>query len=367
MNRMIISNLAQRPIRSIISIVAVAIEVSMILLIVGLSLGMLKDSKTRQYGIGADVLVRPPGSSMMNAFNSASVSVKVADVLAKRPHVAAVAPVVMHVTSTTNIEIIYGIDLTSFEAVGGPFQYIHGGPFQGPDDMIVDDLFAASNKAKVGSTINLFNHDFHVCGIVPNGRGARRFIPMKTMQDLIEAPGKSSAFYVKLDNSQYADQAVQDFKAIPGMSEYSIMTMRDVVSLFSPDHIPMLNNFINAVVGIAMVIGFLVIFQSMYTAVMERTREIGILKSLGASKSYIVRVILRETLVLAIAGIVVGVILSFIASSSIRRVVPTMPVQFTGGWIVRAAIIAIVGAMIGAVYPAFKAAQKDPIDALAYE
>ncbi|MGH9565850.1 MAG: ABC transporter permease, partial [Candidatus Angelobacter sp.] len=141
MNKMIFSNLAYRPIRSIISILAVAIEVTLILLIVGLALGILNDTKTRQQGIGADVLVRPPGSSMMNAFNSASVSVKIADILGKQPHVAAVAPVVMHVTSTTNIEIVYGIDLKSFEAVGGPFRYLEGGPFQGPDDMVVDDYF----------------------------------------------------------------------------------------------------------------------------------------------------------------------------------------------------------------------------------
>ena len=63
-----------------------------------------------------------------------------------------------------------------------------------------------------------------------------------------------------------------------------------------------------------MIIGFLVIFQSMYTAVMERTREIGILKSMGASKTYIVNVILRETGVLAVAGIVLGIIFSLGAS-----------------------------------------------------
>ncbi|MGE5322579.1 MAG: ABC transporter permease, partial [Actinomycetota bacterium] len=258
-------------------------------------------------------------------------------------------------------------NLKSFESVGGPFHYIAGGPFQGPDDIIVDDLFAAANHTSVGSMINLFNHKFRVSGIVPNGRGARRFIEMSTMQDLIDAPGKASAFYVKLDDPAYADQAVKEFKNIPGMSDYSIMTMRNVISLFSPNHIPMLSNFINVVIGIAMVIGFLVIFQSMYTAVMERTREIGILKSLGASKGYIVRVILRETFLLAIAGFVVGVILSAIASAAIHHSIPTMPVQLTAGWVLRAAIVAIVGAMIGAMYPAFKAAQKDPIDALAYE
>ncbi len=81
----------------------------------------------------------------------------------------------------------------------------------------------------------------------------------------------------------------------------------------------MLSTFINIVIGISVTIGFIVIFQAMYTAVMERTREIGILKSLGASKFYIVNVILRETTVLAIAGIVLGIAISFAASTGIQK------------------------------------------------
>lgn len=364
---MIISNLAQRPIRSIISILAVAIEVSLILLIVGFALGVLNDNKERQKGVGADVMVKPPGSSNFAAFNSASVPVKVADVLMRQPHVVAVAPVVLQVTSQTNIEVIYGIDLPSYESVGGPFRYLAGGPFQGPDDMLVDEYFAASNKVQVGSTIHLWNHDFRVNGIVPQGRGARRYVPMKTLQELIGAPNKASIFYVRADDPKDADAVVREFKAIPGLETYNILSLGEWLSLMSANNIPLLSTFINIVIGIAVVIGFLVIFQSMYTAVMERTREIGILKSLGASKAYIVRVILRETLLLALAGIVVGVVLSLAASGSIRHAIPTMPVHFSWGWVLRAAIIAVAGAMVGALYPAFKAAQKDPIDALAYE
>jgi putative ABC transport system permease protein len=100
---------------------------------------------------------------------------------------------------------------------------------------------------------------------------------------------------------------------------------------------------------------------------MERTREIGILKSMGASKLYIVNAILRETLLLALAGIIVGVLVSLVARLGFRQRLPTLPVVVTGGWILRATVIAIVGALLGALYPAYKAAQKDPIDALAYE
>src|SRR5499427_9749428 len=99
MNKMIVSNLAYRPLRSIISILAVAIEVTLILLIVGLMLGILDDTKERQKGLGADVIVRPPGSSNFAAFSSAPVSVKVGDIMRKQPHVLAVAPVVIQTTN----------------------------------------------------------------------------------------------------------------------------------------------------------------------------------------------------------------------------------------------------------------------------
>src|SRR5258708_20577621 len=188
MNKMIVANLAYRPLRSIISILAVAIEVTLILLIVGLALGILEDNKSRQVGIGADGTFRPPGSSKLAAFGGAPAPIKVTDVLRKQPHVVAVAPVVLQVTSTTNIEVIYGIDLASFQLVGGPMQYLQGGPYQKPDDMIVDDLFASGNKVRVGATVDVLNHKFHVFGVIPHGRGARRYIPIASIQHLTGAP-----------------------------------------------------------------------------------------------------------------------------------------------------------------------------------
>jgi putative ABC transport system permease protein len=368
MNKMILANLVHRPIRSIISIIAVAVEVTLILMIVGLALGILDDNRSRQVGIGADLTVRPPNSSNLGAFGGAPVPARIADILRKQPHVVAVAPLVMQVISTTNIEVIYGVDLESFQAVGGPLRYLKGGPFKEADDMIVDDLFAASKKVHVGDTVNVINHDFHICGIVPHGRGARRFIPISTMQDLIGAQNKASMFYVKLDNPINADATVAQLKTIPGMENYNILSTSQWMAATSADNIPGLNIFIRVVIGIAVIIGFIVIFQSMYTAVMERTREIGILKSLGASKSYVVRVILRETLLLAVAGILVGFLISAIGRSGLIHQFPTLRIlPMTLKWAIYSTLIAIGGAMLGAIYPAFKAAQKDPIDALAYE
>jgi putative ABC transport system permease protein len=137
--------------------------------------------------------------------------------------------------------------------------------------------------------------------------------------------------------------------------------------MMTPSHLPGFRPFIGVVIGVSLVIGFLVIFQSMYTAVMERTREIGILKSMGASKLYVVNLVLRETILLAIGGIVVGIVVSLLARMGIEQRWPLIHIDRSNDWIVRAAIVAIVGATAGAIYPAYKAAQKDPIDALAYE
>lgn len=367
MNKMIFANLVHRPFRTVISIVAVAVEVTLILLIVGLCIGMLTDTKNRQAGIGADIMVQPPGSSLLMGVSGAPVPIKIANLLRKVDHVTAVAPVVTQLSTAGSVEVIDGIDLATFESMGGPFHYLSGGPFEQPYDMLVDDFIASSKNLKVGDSIEWLNHSFRIAGIVENGKGARKFLPIATLQDLIGADGKASIFYVKLDNPNNADLVVKEIKSIPGMEQYGVHSLKEYMTLMSSSSLPGLSQFINVVVGVSMIIGFIVIFQAMYAAVMERTREIGILKSLGAGKFYIVNVILRETLLISIGGIALGIAVSYLARAGLHTKFKTLPILITSEWLVRATIIAIIGSMLGAFYPALKAAQKDPIDALAYE
>ena len=153
----------------------------------------------------------------------------------------------------------------------------------------------------------------------------------------------------------------------PGMSEYEVHTVEEMLSQMTADRLPGFNIALRVVIGIAFIVGFLVIFQSMYTAVLERTREIGILKSLGASKLYIVNVVLRETSLFTFAGIVVGLILTFVIKAGLSARFPTLPFPVEVPWMLYTAALAFIGSLLGALYPAWKAAQKDPIDALAYE
>jgi putative ABC transport system permease protein len=368
MNKMIVSNLVHRPIRSLISIFAVAIEVTLMLVIVGLMFGLMNDQKDRQEGIGADAMVRPPGSSLILSASGSPLSVKVGGVLSKLDHVTAVAPVLLQSSTSGALETIYGIDLPTWDKMGSPFRYLSGGPFQEPNDIIVDDYFANGAHKKVGDTVNVLNHDFRICGIVEHGKGGRKFLQLATLQDLTGSQGKATIFYVKLDNPKNFDAFKKEVLGVPGMNQYDIESVKEWLSLFSPDALPGFSLTVKVVIGIAACIGFIVIFQSMYTAVMERTREIGILKSLGASKFYIVNVIVRETLVLGVAGIVLGIAISFAAGGALLAKFPTIRISVgSEHWVWKASLIALVGAVIGALYPAFKAAQKDPIDALAYE
>jgi len=366
MNKMVVANLAHRPTRSLITMSAVALEVAMILLVVAVFYGYLTGSRESQMGVGADLLVQPPGSSALVGMSGAPISVKVGKVLLSIPHVSVAAPVIW-AFSQKPLEIVYGIDLATYDQLPPKFVYLSGGPFQGPNDVIVDDFFASMNHMKVGQSIQVLGNSFRICGIVPHGKGGRKFLPLTTMQELTGAEGRASVFYVKLDNPANMDAVTQAIKEKQGMEQYAVRSMSEYLSMMTPDNLPGFNVAIEIVIGIAIIVGFLVIFQSMYTAVMERTREIGILKSLGASKLYIVNVVLRETLLLAGVGIIAGIIISLAVRHAIIEVRPVQRLYWSNLWVMRATMIAVFGAIAGALYPAFKAARRDPIEALAYE
>jgi putative ABC transport system permease protein len=362
---MIVSNILHRPIRTAVSALAVAIEVAMVMLFVGLAHGLVDESAQRLEGVGADILVQPPGASFLLALSQAPMPIKIGDRLKEIPHVLAVAPVLFNFNSSGGLNIIYGIDMPTFVRVSGGFAYHDGGPFVNPYDMMVDDLYAKANHVKVGQTISLLNHEFHVCGIVEHGKGARLFIPLQTAEDLLQVQEKASIFFVKCTDPGYTDDVSDAIHQL--LAKYQVLRMKEYMSLATSNNLPALNAFITVIIAIAVGIGFLVIFLSMYTTITERTREIGILKSLGASKGYIIALILREAGLLSAVGIIVGYGVAAVTRKLILGAFPTLSIELTMEWALYAAILALAGSTLGAFYPALRAAQLDPVDALAYE
>ncbi|MBZ5535517.1 MAG: ABC transporter permease [Acidobacteriia bacterium] len=365
-NSMIVANILHRPMRTFVSVVAVAIQVTLVLLVVGITTWMRVDSAKRQEGIGADIMFRPPNAQLL-WLTGAPMSVKFKEVLERVEGVKVAAPVLIQTTTSGGLSQIFGIDLPSYSALSGGFNYLRGGPFEEALDVLVDDLHARNNKLRVGDQIDVLNHKFRVCGIVEHGKGARVFVPLATLQDLMGAVDKTSVFYIKAKDPNETDAVVQRIKAIPELRDYSVISIKEYLSQITNATIPALNTFIDVMIFIACLIGFLVIYLSMYTTITERTREIGILKSLGASKLFIVDAILREALLLTILGILLGLGFTFLAKRVITTTLPTLSVLITTAWVVRASLLAVLAGVLGGFYPSLRAASQDPIAALSYE
>jgi putative ABC transport system permease protein len=367
MNKLVLANLVHRPMRSIISAAAIAIEVMMIIAVAAIFLGQLDGQKIRTNGIGADMIVRPPNSSFINAVGGAPVPARNVEAIRRLPHVAVASPVIQNMSMAGALEIIYGIDYESYNALR-PFTFVAGGPFQGPDDAIIDDVFAQTGKGyHVGDTVKIHDHNFRISGIVENGKGGRKMVPIETLGSLIGSDGKASLFFIKTDNESNQETVRSEISQTHGLENYQVQTMHEWLSLMTPDHIPGFDIALNVVTVIATLVGFLVIFLSMYTAILERTREIGILKSMGASKTTIVSMVLRESILMAIVGVALGIGLIYAIHGYLDAKFPTLFFEITREWIIRASIIAFLGTIFGAAYPALMAARKDPIDALSYE
>jgi len=362
-NKLVLENLKHRPVRTLLSVLAIAIEVTMILTLVGLSRGMLDEAGRRAKGVGADIWIRPPGSSAIS-FSSAPMSEGMLKYFREQPHVAVATGTIAQPIG--GIDTVTGVDLAQFSHLNGGFRYLSGGPFSGPDDILVDERYAKQNHLRVGSSVRLLNKEWRVCGVFESGKLARMVLPLARLQELTGNTGKLTQIFVKLDDSKLTNDAVRAFKQ--KLPDYAIYSIEEFTSLFSVNNVPGLKPFINVVVLISMIVGFLVVFLSMYTAVLERTREIGILKSLGAGPGYILSIFLRETLVLAVSGSILGIAFSYGTRWLIMEFAgATLTAMITPDWWPTTTVIAVGGAVLGAMQPGWKAIRQDALEALSYE
>lgn len=346
--------------RTLLSVFAIGVEVTLILTLVGVSHGVLNDMASRSKGTGADILIRPPESSGFTM--SYTMPEKIVNVVRAQPHVAmATGAYVKYIDSFNSIT---GIHLDEFNAMSGGLKVLKGRLFKDPDDLVVDEVFAQQHHLKPGSTID-FGHVWRVCGIVEQGKLSRTFADIGRLQELFSVNGLISTVYVKLDNPANTTAVIEALKK--DFQTYKVDSIEDFVSLFSTNSVPYIEAFTNVVIGVAVLIGFLVVCLSMYTAVLERTREIGILKALGASPAYIVGILMRETVLLALTGTVVGILMTYGTRALMATFAASMPQQIVPEWYLPVAGIALAGSIVGALYPGLRAARQDAIEALAYD
>jgi putative ABC transport system permease protein len=364
MENLVTANIRSRPTRTFISILAVALGVILLLVVGGMVKGTLDDVLNRTMSLGSDFILQPPGSSIIYAFSGATLNEKYADILRQTPGVSVVTPVLAKFNSKY-FGLVFGIDWASYSQFPGRLQIIEGTPSLKEDSVIIDQSFAEAQKLKLGMTMDVMEHTFTITAICRPGSVVRVYIPLETMKKMTGNPDKVTIMFIKAAPKANLDQVFQALR--DKFPNYSLLKASDPSLLLAEAPLPGLGPLRIMIVVISMLLAFMIILLAMYTTIFERTREIGILKALGASRSFIVGMILKESAM--ICGL--GVILGIVASEAIRILIilkyPTFQIAMGAEELVRGIILGLLAGILGALYPAYKAAKMDPVKALSYE
>jgi putative ABC transport system permease protein len=369
MDNLVLSNIAHRPARTFVTILGVGVGVLLVVFTVGLAHGVLRERGRREASVGAEIMVRAPGTLGFTGQQPFALPVAHAQELARVAGVRAAVPVGQMTDKTESgfgNRIIDGINFDEYSRLAGSRIIAGRAPASG-DEAMVDPVWLEQSKAKkearLGGTVTLFDRPFRIVGVFEPPGGGRIKIPLATMQDQVGSEGRVSSILIACANP--AEQDAVGARIHAQFPEDQIIFTRDLPELYATG-VPALNVFISVVVAIAAAISVLVILLAMYTTVTERTRQIGILKSLGMSNAKIAWVIEQEALVVSVLGVALGLALTFAARFALVRV-SSLSVEIEPRWILFSLAIGLAGGTLGALYPALRAARQDAVDALSYE
>jgi len=365
MDSLVFSNIAHRPARTAVSVLGTAVGVLLIVFTVGLAHGVLHERGRRESNIGAEIMIRASGSMGLGGGSQFRLPVGHAAELAQIPGVRAATPVGQTLDKSDSgfgQRLIDGINYDEYATIARVTMR-EGRKLESGDEAIIDPEWQRSRKAKIGDTVKLFERPFKIVGVYEPPGGGRIKIPLSTMQEQEGADNRASAILIAcVDPAQQVEVAKLINERFP---QDQLVFTRDLPEIYASG-VPALNVFIKVVVGVAAAISMLVILLAMYTTVTERTRQIGILKSLGMSKTAIAWVIEQEAIIVSVLGVAVGVLLTLLARAAVMRTT-SLTIEIEPRWVLIALGVGILGGSIGALYPALRAARQDAVDALSYE
>ncbi len=362
------ANVTHRKTRTAVSVFAVAMEVAMVMLLVGMANGTLGDISNRLQNVGADVLFQPPDASLILGATSAVMPVKFVDLMQEVAGVTDVTPVlnwhVSQIKGESRAVNLWAIDYPSFQRISGGLDIVAGRGLEERNTLVMDTVLASATGVKVGELLPMLNREFTVAGICRAGAGGRLYARLDDIQESIGTPEKASFFLIKGASALEADKLTQRLQE--RFKGYKITPMAQVSRAMQQNAVG-LEQFKKALTGIAVVISFLVVLLAMYTTIIERTREIGILRAIGAGQATVVRLVIAESALICAAGVVVGMLLAVFGSWYLPRLFPTLAVTLSREWALIASFLGLAGGLLGSIYPAVKAARMDPIQALNFE
>lgn len=397
-------------VRSLLTVLGIVIGISSIILIFSLGKGVESLITNELSGMGADTIVIRPGqqpkglSDFTETLFSDSLKSRDVDALKKKsnvPHLSKIAPAVIVTGGASYKGEVYKPMIMGWTAE--LMLEMFGAEIETGDIFYDNDIKSKASVALIGSKVKeeLFGNEDDVIGknIKIKERNIRVIGVFKkqgqvssfNVDELIVIPYSTAQIYLmgidhyheiitKADSPENVARTVRDIEDTlremhgitdPSKDDFFVVTPEGMLEQIG-SILDALTLFLSAVVGIALVVGGVGVMNIMLVSVTERTKEIGLRKAIGATNKDIMIQFLFEAIMLTITGGVMGIVLGSSASLLVTiGIVSFTDYSWTFNFPIGASILGIlVSGMIGVVfgiYPAKKASEKSPIEALRYE
>lgn len=411
-----LAHLMHRRLRTALSVFAVAIGIAMLVVMLGLSHGMLDEVAERIESVDAELIVLPENENVIFTAGAAFSS-KIAPLIdsfefdGQRVVKQTIGVMLDTLHMGGQQQRMFAVDPLDMPAFLGKRRIIEGRLFDegrafgnrldalrhtdipydasaireeevlAACELVIDTRLARVGKYQLGDQVTFLGRPFRIVGIVESGVAGRVFCPLHVLQ-FVKNGGVPwvSLFFVQLQpppgpaghgalresvdapagyEEQIADALAARIKAkVEPKGAYRELMYAGFAQIYL---------YINIASGLALVVCFIIILLSMYTMVLERTREIGILKSLGAGRGYLIAQSVTEAVLVCVCGTMLGIALAFTAKYGIETVKPLLTLNIQPAFVWLALGIGIVGGMLSALYPGYRAARLDPVAALGVE
>lgn len=368
MNSLVLSNMFHRPARTLVSVIGIGVGILLIVFTIGLANGQMRERAARDANVGAEIMFRASGSLGLSGSDALRMPVTLKADLEKIDGVAAAVPIAQNSVAAndgglTGSRLIDGVPFDEYAEIAG-LAVVRGRQFaEGVDEMMSDTAWIERRGLKVGDTFNIYERDFRIVGTYEPSAGARIKIPLSTMQAQLGSEGMASSFLIKIKSGHTVEAVGNNLQT--AFPDNQIIRTSELEELYMQG-IPALGVFLDVVVGVAAAISGLIILLTMYTTVTERTRQIGVLKSLGMSKAGIAWTIVQEALLISLGGVLFGVAATYLLKLALARWT-TLTVAIDPQTVAMIVLVGLASGVVGALYPGVRAARLDAVEALNYD